>query len=132
MKRIVLVLVSLSVFSSLYAQQRDTFQVVNVDYFDQLYQQFDINYDFDIQETVVFDSPLLPAYSMYLIFSHYQGGSLIATLVSWNGTTATVTRKFQGNLETFPFDAEAIASMFLYPSCNVERTTSIYVLKGVN
>jgi hypothetical protein len=126
MKRIFVVLF-LGLLSNLYAQS-DMFKVVSVQQWDEIYQEFDINYDFDIMETVVFESPLRPAYDNYLVFSHIQGAAVIATLVQWEGLRATVTRKFQGNIELFNFDAEKIASMFLYPTDNVTRMTVIYAL----
>jgi hypothetical protein len=128
MKQIVIFTIFFSVFGSVYSQQRDCFNVISTTEWDKLYMDFDLKYDFDLMETVVFDSPLRPAYNNYLIFSHYQGGALIATLVSWEENTATVIRKFQGDLRTFDFNAEAIASLFLYPSDNIIGSI-IYALK---
>jgi hypothetical protein len=126
MKRIFVVLFLSMVTMAVSSQ--DMFRVVSTQEWDELYQSFDVNYDFDIMETVVFDSPFRPEYNHYFIFSHYQGAAVIATLVEWDGNRATVTRKFQGNIESFNFDAEKIASMFLYPSDNVGRMTVIYAL----
>jgi hypothetical protein len=124
-----MVMTVLAILSVSFVMADEYFNVIDAVEYEYLLRNIDHNYDFDTREIVTFSSDHVPSYNDYLVFTHVQGGGIISIRVSWIGTTATVTRYFQGNFGDFyRFQPYEIAKSFLFPSDNAPIMSKIYVL----